>query len=85
MTRRRDVTRRLMMARKGRMIMDRYWAYIKEARRTRKLGPYETRAEAYAAALPFKPKTVQTGRGADGGFFDVQWRDLNYQRTNYRD
>jgi hypothetical protein len=64
---------------------DRYWAYFKQERNTRKLGPYATRDEAYRAALPFKPKTVSTGRGESGGHFDIQWRDLNYARTNYRD
>jgi hypothetical protein len=64
---------------------DRYWAYFRQGKAERKLGPYATRAEAYAAALPHKPKTVSTGRGALGGFFDIQWRDLNYERTNYRD
>lgn len=62
-----------------------FWAHFRTGKTERKLGPFATREEAYAAALPHKPKTVTTGYGTDSAMFDLRWRDLNYRRSNYAD
>jgi hypothetical protein len=54
-----------------------FWAHYRSGRYKRKIGPFATRAMAVGAALVDKPKhkTLMTGYGSDGAWFDIKWHD----------
>jgi hypothetical protein len=54
-----------------------FWAHYRTGRYKRKVGPFATREEAVQAALADKPKhkTLMSGYGSDGGWFDIRWHD----------
>ncbi len=54
-----------------------FWAHFKAGRNKRKIGPFATREEALTAALPENPthKSLMTGYGSEGAYFDIRWHD----------
>jgi hypothetical protein len=53
-----------------------FWSEVKVGRDEQRLGPFATRNEAYAAAWALNPKakSVCTGYGAQGPWFDMRWQ-----------
>lgn len=52
-----------------------YWADCKVGRKRQRLGPFASREEAEksARAVTTKPKSILTGYGSEGPYFDIQW------------
>jgi hypothetical protein len=52
-----------------------YWADCKVGRKRERFGPFATREEAEKAArkATTKPKSILTGYGSDGPWFDMRW------------
>ena len=54
-----------------------FWAHYRSGRNKRKIGPFDSRETAVLEALKDKPKhkSLHTGYGADGAYFDIRWHD----------
>lgn len=56
-----------------------YWVQFKVGKKRVKLGPMPSRTEALALALTHDPlptpKTLYTGYGVSGAYFDIRWHD----------
>jgi hypothetical protein len=52
-----------------------YWADCKVGRKRERIGPFSTREEAEIAArkVAKNHRTIMTGYGSDGPWFDIQW------------
>jgi hypothetical protein len=53
-----------------------FWAEVKVGRKQERIGPFTTREMAYVAAwrLNSKAKSVCTGYGSEGPWFDIRWQ-----------
>jgi hypothetical protein len=57
--------------------MKTYWANFKSGRKRQTIGPFPNREDAVTEALMHKPKhkSLCTGYGSGGVYFDIRWHD----------